>query len=365
MAPRRLRILVNAIHARSGGGLTYLRHLLPLLTAEADLELHIVPHPTKVDDFVALSPSLAVHRLPMPMGWLRLLLWEQFSFPRQARHIGYDVVLSPANFGPLAIRRQVIVLQNVLTVGGRERRIAKKLYWAALRLMTLLSLAVVRRAIAVSHYVAETARFRWLPQARPTIVHHGVDAAFVPGVQARQNFLLAVGDLYVQKNLHGLIEALPLVRQRRPDIRLCIAGDAIDGDYAARLRDLVADRDLAECVEFLGRRPTEELIALYQSCAIFVFPSTEESFGMPLVEAMACAAPIVASMSGATPEIAGDAALLCDAEAPEALARAISAVLDDANSREDLQRRALDRARDFSWQECARKTAAVLRAAVG
>jgi glycosyltransferase involved in cell wall biosynthesis len=363
MAARPLRILVNAIHARSGGGLTYLRHLLPLLAADADLEIHVVPHPAKAAFFASLSPALAVHPLAMPAGWLQLLVWEQLVLPLSARRIGYDVVLSPANFGPLAIRRQVIVIQNALTVGARERRLAKKLYWAVLRLMTLLSLAIVRQAIAVSRYAAATARFRLPRQADPVIIHHGVDAAFVPGTQARGDFLLAVADLYVQKNLHGLIEALALVRQRRPAIRLRIAGEAIDGDYAARLQTLVAERDLGTAVELLGRRTSEELITLYQSCAVFVFPSTEESFGMPLVEAMACGAPIVASMSAATPEIAGDAALLCDAEAPEDLAGSILAVLDDSALREDLQRRALARARDFSWQDCARRTAAVLRAA--
>ncbi|MDB5405516.1 MAG: glycosyltransferase [Rhodospirillales bacterium] len=361
MQKRRLRILVNAIHARSGGGLTYLRHLLPLLAAEPDLEIHIVPHPTQDSFFASLSPALFVHRLTMPSGWLQLLLWEQFSFPLQARRIGYDAVLSPANFGPLAIRRQVIVIQNAVTVGARERRLAKKLYWITLRLMTLISLAVVRRAVAVSHYAATTARSRLPPQTAADIVHHGVDPAFVPGTQPRQDFLLAVGDLYVQKNLHGLVEAMVLVRHEKPSIRLRIAGEAIDRDYAALLRKLVAERGLADCVDFLGRRPPEELIVLYQTCAIFVFPSTEESFGMPLVEAMACGAPIVASMSAATPEIAGDAALLCDAEAPYALAQAIVRILDDATLRNDLQRRAIARARDFSWPDCARRTAAILR----
>jgi glycosyltransferase involved in cell wall biosynthesis len=365
MATRRLRVLVNAIHARAGGGLTYLRYLLPLLAAETNLEIHIVPHPSKQEFFASLSPALAVHPMTMPSGWMPLLLWEQFVFPLQARRIGYDVVLSPANFGPLAIRRQVVVIQNALTVGARERRLAKKLYWWLLQLMTLLSLVIMRQAIAVSHYAAETARFRLLPHAAPSIVHHGVDAAFVPDAITRQDFLLAVGDLYVQKNLHNLIEALALVRLRHPSIRLRIAGEAIDGDYAARLRRLVAERGLDRCVEFLGRRPVDELVALYRTCAVFVFPSTEESFGMPLVEAMACGAPIVASMSAATPEIAGDAALLCDAESPEELARSILAVLDDPALRDDLQRRALARARNFSWQACATQTAAILRAAAG
>jgi glycosyltransferase involved in cell wall biosynthesis len=127
---------------------------------------------------------------------------------------------------------------------------------------------------------------------------------------------------------------------------------------------LAARLGLDETVRFLGRCPPDRLVELYRSCAVFVFPSLEESFGMPLVEAMACGAPVVASRSGATPEIAGEAALLCDAADPQALADAIGRVLDDPELRGALRRRALARAQAFSWDDCARRTAAVLRQAV-
>jgi glycosyltransferase involved in cell wall biosynthesis len=142
---------------------------------------------------------------------------------------------------------------------------------------------------------------------------------------------------------------------------LRIAGEAIDVDYAEELRCLIATLGLGDAVAFIGRCERAALIELYQGCTVFVFPSTEESFGMPLVEAMACGAPVVASMSAATPEIAGGAALLCDPASPNALADAISRVLDDAALRQALRRQSLDRARAFSWPDCARRTAAVLR----
>jgi glycosyltransferase involved in cell wall biosynthesis len=364
MAPGRHRILVNAVHARAGGGVTYLRNLLPLLAAEADLDVHLIPHPSQADAFAALSPELTVHHIAMPAGWLPLLLWEQAILPLLAWRIGYDVILSPANFGPLLLPAQVIVVQNAIAVGAQERRFGKKLYWASLRAMTALSLLVVRRAIAVSQYVAETTPAR-LRHAAPVVVHHGVAAMFSPPPtgDAREDFLLVVGDLYVQKNLHTLIEALALVHREYPAIVLRIAGTEIDADYAAALHRLVRKRGLGDAIVFLGRRDNAEIVELYRRCVTFVFPSTIESFGMPLVEAMACGAPVVASNTTAMPEIAGGAALLCDPAEPRDIAAAILRVLGDPALRQSLSERALLRAKAFSWVDCARRTATVLREA--
>ncbi|HZS83307.1 MAG TPA: glycosyltransferase [Stellaceae bacterium] len=359
-AAKPIRLLVNAIHARAGGGLTYLRQLLPRLAREGGFDIHVVPHPSQAQAFA--GPGIHVHPIGAPRGWLPLLLWEQIALPLRARRIGYDVVLSPANFGPLALGRQVIVLQNALGVGAFERRWSKKLYWWALRLMTRLSLRRACRAIAVSRYVAEeTGSVR-----PPTVIHHGVDETFTPKPSvAPHSFLLAVGDLYLQKNLHRLVEALAIIRRGRPTLGLRIAGAAIDGEYAMSLRKQAAALGLADAVTFLGRCPQDALIELYRSCAAFVFPSLEESFGMPLVEAMACGAPIVASRRAAMPEIVGGAALLVDPEDTPALAAAIERVIGDAALRQRLCALALERARHFSWQDCAARTAAVLREAAG
>jgi glycosyltransferase involved in cell wall biosynthesis len=190
-----------------------------------------------------------------------------------------------------------------------------------------------------------------LRHAAPVVIHHGVAAVFSPpqAGDARENFLLVVGDLYIQKNLHSLVEALALVLRQHPAIALRIAGREIDADYAAALHRLVRERGLRDAVIFLGHRETAEIVELYRRCAIFVFPSTAESFGMPLVEAMACGAPVIASNTSAMPEIAADAAIL--------------RVLDDPALRQSLSERALLRAKTFSWPDCARRTAAVLREA--
>lgn len=364
MSRQRHRILINAIHARAGGGLTYLRNLLPLLAAEEDFELHLIPHPDQKDTFAPLPSTIEVHDITMPKTWLPLLLWEQIILPVIAWRIGFDVILSPANFAPLLLPAQVIVIQNSLTVGVHERRFGKKIYWAALRVMTGLSLLIARRAIAVSQYVADTTslRLRRMPLA---IVHHGVEAAFSPAPprHSQDVFLLAVADLYIQKNLHRLIDAFAVVQRRYPTMTLRIAGAEMDTGYVIALRRHVAALGLSDVVIFTGRRSIAELVELYRGCAVFVFPSSIESFGMPLLEAMACGAPVVASNTSATPEIAGGAALLCNPNDAQDIAEKILRVLGDSTLRQSLRERSLIRAKAFSWQACARATASVLREA--
>lgn len=121
---------------------------------------------------------------------------------------------------------------------------------------------------------------------------------------------------------------------------------------------------LAEAVEFLGECNTQQLLELYRNCRLFVFPSTVETFGNPLVEAMACGAPIVSSDTAAMPEILGNAAVFFDPLDADDMAERILAVLNDPQTCERLTSNALQRAQRFSWDETARRTAEVIKSVI-
>lgn len=359
----RLRVVINALHAKSGGGVTYLRNLLPLLADDDRLELHVFLHVDQMPLFHPVDERVVVHLFDFPRGLARLMLWEQVVLPVMVSVMSADLVFSPANFGSLLVRDQVILLRNSLAVARTETRLAKRAYWAALTLITFLSLLRARRAMAVSGYAAESLSLglgRWF-QGKLRVVHHGIDPAFWPdaGVE-REDFILAVSDIYVQKNLHNLFRALKLVVASHPGIKLKIAGQKIDSWYYERGLELADELGIRDNIQFLGRLGTAELRPLYQRCKVFVFPSTAETFGMPLVEAMACGAAIASSSSTAMPEIVGDAALLFDPMDVPAMGAVLIRLLEDGELRRTLGARAEERSRQFSWPLTARRTADVL-----
>jgi glycosyltransferase involved in cell wall biosynthesis len=365
---RRSRVVVNALHAKSGGGVTYLRNLLPLLAADERLELHVFLHVDQMELFHPIDERVCVHLFDFPRGLLRLMLWEQLVLPVMVVVMSADVVFSPANFGSLLVRDQVILLRNALAVARTETRLVKRAYWAMLALITFLSLVRARRSIAVSRYAAESLSLGFGRQfaGKMRVVHHGVDPAFCPDPAIpREDFVLAVSDIYVQKNLHNLFRAMKLVCQRHPGTRLLIAGQKIDEWYYNRAVELAAELGITDNVVFLGRLGMEQLRPLYQRCKVFIFPSTAETFGMPLVEAMACGAPIASSASTAMPEIVGDAALLFDPMDVKAMGDVLTRLLDDDALRRELSARARERARMFSWHRTAQLTADVLLEAAG
>ena len=353
-----LRVLVNAIHAKSGGGVSYLRALLPRLADDPRLCLTLLIHRSQLPLFQPLDGRITLELVDLLPGQLRELAWEQLKLPVLARRLGAAVIFSPANFGPLAVGRQVVVLHNDVSVAKFERRLAKKVYWAALKGLTLLSLLRARRAVAVSAYAADALSFGCARLRRKVrIAHHGVAAAFSPAeVMERENFLLAVSDVYVQKNLHTLMGALALL----PDVELRVAGKIIDHWYHGEVMALAERLGVAQRVRFLGRVDADELVNLYRRCAAFVFPSTVETFGMPLLEAMACGAPIACSNAAAMPEVAGDAALLFDPQDAEAMAGALTRLMADPFLRDELGRRAMERARAFTWRASGEAVAEVL-----
>ena len=360
----RVRVLINGLHARSGGGVTYLWNILSHMAEDERLELHLFLLADQHGLFMPIDNRIRIHTLNFRPGFWYLLFWEQLVLPILARRLDADVTFSSANYGPLLAPAPVIVLSNAVAVGTTEVRLLRRIYWRTLALVTAISLVTCRRAIAVSDYARDALSFglgRWL-DGKIKVVHHGVSSHFSPGKSTpdTEPYLLAVGDIYIQKNLHTLVEALAIIQRRSPGIRLKIAGRRTDPFYYDKIVKLIAQRGLENSIEFLGQRSVDELLVLYRNCAVFVFPSTIETFGMPLVEAMACGAPIVCSNTAAMPEIVGECAILCDPMDAEDMAHKILRVVED----EGLARRLIDlgrqRSKIFSWDKAARMTADVL-----
>lgn len=366
---RPIKVLINALHAKSGGGVTYIKNILPFLADDPSVDIHLCIHDSqrgKIDNPV---DGVQVHVLTFQTGFWRLLVHEQWAVPKLARAIAADVVFSPANYGPLLARRHIVMLRNALGVAGVDKRPSKIAYWALLSVATVLSLLTARRGIAVSRYMVDSIGtvLARIFAGKVTVIPHGVDERFraAPEDDRRDDFLLAVSDIYVQKNFETLLLAIEKLRQTHPDVDLRIAGQFLDPAYYTGLLEIISAKGLQENVRFLGSVPPQELRVLYRRCRAFVFPSWVESFGNPLVEAMASGAPVASSNAAAMPEVLGGAGLLFDPADSTEMAATLARIIDDEDLRSRLSAQSVRRAADFSWSSTAQKTSAVFHQAAG
>lgn len=221
--------------------------------------------------------------------------------------------------------------------------------------------------------VSETARrdllawFRFPPE-KVRVVSEGPDAAFRPlppgpesdaalrryGIEPGTRYVLYVGGLSPHKNLPRLIEGFA---QGAPDeVQLVLVGDHGDvfHTHVPALREAVARCGLGERVRFPGFVPDEDLAYLYNRAVVLAQPSLMEGFGLPPVEAMACGTPVVASTAGSLPEVVGDGGSFFDPSDVAAIAGALRRILNDSEHRDDLARRARQRAAHFTWEASAR-----------
>lgn len=174
------------------------------------------------------------------------------------------------------------------------------------------------------------------------------------------DYILFVSNLYAYKNVETLIRAFAkLDGDSLCDYQLVIAGRDYNS-YQAQLETLATNLDVAARVHFLGFVPPGDLPSLYSGARVFVYPSLIETFGKPLVEAMSCGVPVVASNTSSIPEVLGNAGILVHPQNVEEMCRSIRDASTNVPLRADLIQRGLARARHFSWQASAHETLRVI-----
>jgi glycosyltransferase involved in cell wall biosynthesis len=205
------------------------------------------------------------------------------------------------------------------------------------------SIRAADRVIVISEFVRGRAEaLLGLDASRLRVVPLGLDHAQLAPGDAREPFLLYPARRWPHKNHARLFEAFALARRERPELRLVLTGA---GDF----------RDAPDGVEARGHVPWPEVVALMRRASALVFPSLYEGFGLPLLEAMACGTPVVASRASCLPDVAEGAALLVDPNNVEALADALEQVLVDGALRTRLVADGRRRAAQYSWRRAAER----------
>ena len=224
-----------------------------------------------------------------------------------------------------------------------------------------------RNAIAQSDWIicdsrnTETDLLRLYPEAvgRTSVVYL---AGSLPPVTAappasRDPYLLYVGHRGGYKNFVGFLAAYASSPRLQRDLRVVCAGG---GPFSAAEQKLLADAGVADRVSQTGASD-EELVGLYRDAAVFIYPSLYEGFGIPPLEAMSCDCPVIALREGSVPEVCGDGVQSPASPAPDDLRDAIEGLVYGRALRDELIVRGRRRVADFSWDKCARDTAAVYR----
>ncbi|MBI2196525.1 glycosyltransferase family 4 protein [Candidatus Daviesbacteria bacterium] len=166
----------------------------------------------------------------------------------------------------------------------------------------------------------------------------------------KQPYLFYVGNAHPHKNVEGLIGAFKELRQKYKSLSLVLSG------YDHYFWQRVKKENPYEGIIYTGFVTDEEMVALYKEAETFVMPSFEEGFGIPVLEAMACTCPVVASSAGSLPEVGEEAALYFDPAKPDDMAEKISLVLGSEKLRQKLIEKGLKRYKQFSWRKLAEKT---------
>jgi glycosyltransferase involved in cell wall biosynthesis len=174
-----------------------------------------------------------------------------------------------------------------------------------------------------------------------------------------KQFVLFVSSLWRYKNAAGLIRAFAAAKDELGDRQLVMVGPDRDREYVAELRALTEELGIANDVVWVGGVPLAETVPFYRCADVFVYPSFNETFGLPILEAMACGCPVVTSTTTAMPETAGGAALLADPADPDSIADALVKACGPENER--LRAAGPERAVQFTWAACAKLTLEVYR----
>jgi glycosyltransferase involved in cell wall biosynthesis len=331
--PVRVGIDVSPLALTRAGTARHIRSLLEVLEDEPGLELRRYA-------FGGSSRALVP---------VRDLGWYFAALPAKARRDGVNVLHCPTHRAPLRSTVPLVVTFHDLAVLRYPETFNP---WT--RTYSRLALPRVaeaaRRLIAVSEFTKrELLELLGVPELKVRVIPNAVGAPFQErGAAAAGDYMLAVSTLEPRKNLPRLVEAFR--RAGLNGLKLFVVG--APGWGGVRIG--------GDGVRWLGEVQDDELARLYRGARCVAYVSLYEGFGLPVLEAMACGAPVVAARNEAAEEVAGGAAVLVDPLDPEAIAGGIAEAVD---RREELRERGLERARAFDWHEVARATAEVYREA--
>ncbi|MBC8167165.1 MAG: glycosyltransferase family 4 protein [Bryobacteraceae bacterium] len=362
----RLRIGINALYlipGSVGGTEIYLRNLLQAMAA-LDHESTFFVFTNRETDSGLVPPSSHFIEIRQPIRAANRplrLAWEQTFLPLEARKLRLDCILNPGFTAPVITHCPNVTVFHDL----QHKRHPEHFRWFDKPAWDLfLGLAVRRSRMLIADSEAtrdDLIRYYNVNPSRVRVALLGVEDEFFSIAAVRgpvRPYLLCVSTIHPHKNTIRLVRVFDRFRRERPEFRLVLAG--LRGFQAPEVERQIAELNLTDCVKMTGWIPRVEIYDLFRHAAAFVYPSTFEGFGLPVIEAMAAGVPLACSDIEPLRSITGDAAVKFDPHSDEDMLAALHRVVSNPDTVEP----ARVRARQFTWRHCAEETLAAIRSAV-
>lgn len=305
----------------------------------------------------------------------RVAEWEQFVLPFAVYRYGpFDAFFSPIYTLPFLVptTKNILQIYDVSYLSQPELySIPQQLYY---KLFSSLSLLRAHKIITGSKFSYSEIKSYLKPEsASLQMVYPGVESKFNPNREAKDpeilnkygiggKYVLYIGQIFTRRNVPVLIKAFGALVQKNKigDTQLVIVGKNRTMPYV-NLAELAASQKVAERILFIDSLPDDDMPCFYRNALLFAYLSTYEGFGLPVLEALACGAPVITTDKASLPEAGGAGALqVADPGSIDELADKMAAVLNDENLRGELSKNGLKHAGKFSWKKCAKETIEII-----
>lgn len=346
------------------------KHGMDFVALETIRELQKIDHENEYFIFVSPGPDHCLNESDnMHIVELRCPsypLWEQVALPRAVARVRPDLLHCTSNTAPVKCPVPlVLTLHDIIFLEKRQsssRSLYQEMGWHYRRLVVPRILSECRKIITVSNFECNRIREALnLPKDRLTAVYNGYSPHFrqmppAPEIVHKyvpsDDYLFFLGNTDPKKNTPRVLKAYGLYlrqsKHKRPLLIADLKEEAIDGILSAE-----GIKEVRPYLSFPGYIPNADLAALYNGAFAFLYPSLRESFGIPMLESMACGTPVIAGNTSAMPEIAGEGALLADPLDENDIARKILLLEEDDTFYQQQVDYGLERVKLFSWRKSA------------
>jgi len=339
------------------------------------------------NEYTILLPNKPLDDLPKPRkNWKYKILkpgrlWTRVTLPAvlYLTRNRPDVFFSPTHYIPRFSPAPVVCSIFDLSFLHFSEMFTKKDLWQ-LKNWTKFSIENADKILAISEFTKkDIVKNYGISNGIITVTHLGYDDEIfkpvhdkskIEGILSKykveEPYIIYIGTIQPKKNLVRLMEAFSRIDYTGGEpMQLVIVGKTTEKGRKGWMYDDILKSPkllgIEDRVVFTGFVPTEDLPALLSSAKVFVLPSLWEGFGIPVLEAMACGAPVVISNISSLPEVAGEAGILIDPYSVESISESLMSLLKDEKLRQKKVQLGLKRIKDFSWEDCARKTLKVFK----